>query len=132
MAKRGKSARNKGAQGEREFFALLNRFLPERLRLKRDLAQSREGGADGSTAQCVIEVKRQESLRLNDWMAQARLAAESDGSATYPVVAYRQNGQPWRCLVEMTPVQLAAFMRYSQNIGDTVASIERGISDLSA
>jgi len=102
--------------------------LPERLRLSRELAQSREGGSDGSAAQCQIEVKRQEVLRLNDWLKQARLSA--NGSGEYPVVAYRQNNEPWRCVVEMTPVQLAAFMRYTQNIGDTVASIERSISDL--
>lgn len=128
MAGRGKSARNKGAAAEREFFALLNKFLPERLRLKRELAQSRDGGADGSSAQCMIEVKRQESIRLNAWLKQARLAAE--GSGHYPVVAYRQNRDEWRCVVEMTPLQLAAFMRYSQNIGDTIASIERAMDNL--
>lgn len=78
----------------------------------------------------MIEVKRQEQVRLNQWMAQARQAQQNDGSAQYPVVAYRQNHGQWRCVVEMSPVQLAAFMRYSQNIGDTVASIERGISKL--
>jgi hypothetical protein len=80
----------------------------------------------------VIEVKRQESLRLNDWLKQARLAAQgsAQGSTPYAVVAYRQNNQPWRCVVEMTPVQLAAFMRYTQNIGDTVNNIERSIGDL--
>lgn len=131
MAKRGKSARNKGAAAEREFFALLNKFLPERLRIQRELGQSRDGGADGSAGNVVIEVKRQEVLRLNDWLKQARLAGSAaQGSAPYAVVAYRQNGEPWRCVVEMSPVQLAAFMRYSHNIGDTVASIERSVGDL--
>lgn len=136
MAKRGKSARNKGAAAEREFFALLNRFLPERLRIQRDLAQSRDGGADGSAGNVVIEVKRQEVLRLNDWLKQARLAGSAaqgsaaQGSAPYAVVAYRQNGEPWRCLVEMTPIQLAAFMRYSHNIGDTVRAITDSAANL--
>jgi hypothetical protein len=121
---------------EREFFAVLNRFLPERLRLKRDLAQARDGGADGSVGGVVIEVKRQEVLRLSDWLAQAQQAQAQQSQPCYPVVAFRQNRQDWRCIVEMTPVELAAFMRYTQNIGDTVASIqfnelaERGIAKL--
>lgn len=136
MAKRGKSARNKGAAAEREFFALLNRFLPERLRIQRELGQSRDGGCDGISAGVAIEVKRQETLCLPKWLKQAREAAASVTSASVgsapvtPVVVYRRNGEPWRCLVEMTPVQLAAFMRYSHNIGDTVASIERSVGDL--
>jgi hypothetical protein len=105
--------------------------LPERLRIERQLGQSRDGGADGSAANVVIEVKRQERLRLGDWLKQARLAGSAtNGSAPYAVVAYRQSGEPWRCLVEMSPVQLAAFMRYSQNIGDTVDNIKRSVGDL--
>lgn len=113
--------RAKGQRGEREFFALLNNFLPERLRIERDLSQTRDGGADGKSAGVVIEVKRQESLRLGPWLAQVREAA---GSAQVPVLAYRQSNQPWRCLVEMTPVQLAAYMRYRNNLKDTEAYLE--------
>lgn len=126
MATRGKSARNKGAAAEREAFALLNRFLPERLRIQRKLGQARDGGDDGSSAGVSIEVKRQESIRLNQWLQQARESAGDD----YPVVMYRKNNDKWRCVVEMTPAQLAAFMRYSRNIDDTVNSIERSIGKL--
>ena len=124
--KSGKGRRNKGARGEREFFALLNKHLPERLRLSRELAQSRDGGLDGSVAQVAIEVKRQERLRLNDWLKQARLG--SNGSL--PVVAYRQSREPWRCLVELTPVQLAALIRYSEEIGGMTAAIEQAAASI--
>lgn len=133
--------REKGARGEREFFAVLNRFLPERLRLERELGQSRDGGTDGKSARVAIEVKRQENLRLNDWLKQARQAAEnlenSENSGSLenrkglvPVVAYRQNGEPWRCLVELTPLQLAVFMRYQANLDETAATIAAAHRDL--
>ena len=130
MAARGKSARNKGAAGEREFFAILNRFLPERLRVQRDLSQTRDGGADAVVGGVVIEVKRQESIRLNSWLKQARKAAETWGTHHVPVVAYRKNHGHWRCVVEMTPQELAAYMRYKKNIDDTIASIDRAVADL--
>jgi hypothetical protein len=77
-------------------------------------------------AQVAIEVKRQERLRLNDWLKQARLGA----NGSLPVVAYRQNGEPWRCLVELTPVQLAALIRYSEEIGGMTAAIEQAAASL--
>ena len=104
MARRGKSARSKGLAAEREFFSLLNTHLPPELWLERDLAQPRDGGLDGSIGSFNIEVKRQERLALPQWLAQAR------AQPGIPVVCYRQNRQPWRCLVELTPRQLAAVM----------------------
>lgn len=124
--KSGRGRRNKGAAAEREFFALLNKHLPERLRLSRELAQSRDGGLDGSTARVAIEVKRQERLRLNDWLKQARLGSDD----RLPVVAYRQSREPWRCLVELTPVQLAALIRYSEEIGGMTAAIEQAAASI--
>jgi hypothetical protein len=126
MAGRGRSARNKGAAAEREFFALLNKFLPERLRIQRKLGQARDGGDDGDAAGVSIEVKRQERLMLAKWLEQAKDSAGDN----YPAVVFRQNNKQWRCIVEMTPLELAAFMRYTNNIGDTVKSIERSISEL--
>src|SRR5210317_1924229 len=123
MAGRGRSARNKGAAAEREAFAVLNKYLPERLQIKRKLGQARDGGDDGFAAGVSIEVKRQESLRLNQWLQQAR---ESAGD-NYPVVMYRQNRSQWKCLVEMTPTQLAAFMRYTRNIEDTILNLQRNV-----
>ena len=114
-----KGRREKGARGEREFFALLNRYLPERMRIKRELGQTREGGLDGVSASVGIEVKRQEKLNLPAWLKQAR-----EGAGTkVPVVAFRQNGGQWNCLVDLTPIQLASFMRWRSHMEDTEAKI---------
>jgi hypothetical protein len=95
--------------------------LPERLRLNRELAQSRDGGCDGSAAGLAIEVKRQERLNIGTWLKQARGSAQN---GSIPVVAYRQNHGDWKCVVEMTPLQLACYMRYRKNLDDTEATIE--------
>jgi hypothetical protein len=100
--------------------------LPERLRLNRELAQSRDGGCDGSGSGLAIEVKRQENLRLGSWLKQARGSAQG----SIPVVAYRQNRGSWKCVVEMTPLQLACYMRYRKNIEDTEATIAAAVRDL--
>lgn len=106
---KGAGARRKGAQGEREFFAILNKFLPERLHMKRDLAQTRDSGCDGSNPHVAIEVKRQESLNLPAWLRQAREAATGDQR---PVVAYRQNGGNWQILVDMDLPAFAAYLEW--------------------
>ena len=130
MAGRGKSARDKGAAAEREFFAILNLFLPENLRLKRELGQARDGGADGKSAGVLIEVKRQENLRLYSWLEQARKSAENSAENPYPVVAFRRNRGTWRCIVEMEPPELAAFMRCTQEIDDMAADTVERIRDM--
>jgi len=116
-----KGRREKGARGEREFFAVLNKYLPEKLRIQRELGQTRDGGLDGNSASVSIEVKRQERLNLPKWLSQAREGAEE----RVPVVAYRQNNDCWHCLVDMNPIQLAAYMRWRKNLEDTKASIVR-------
>jgi hypothetical protein len=96
--------------------------LPERLRFKRNLSQTRDGGADGSGPDFVsIEVKRQERLSIGAWLKQAR--AQCVNGST-PVVAYRQNNDSWHILVELEPAQFAAFLRYYHNIGDTARTIK--------
>ena len=102
-----KGRREKGARGEREFFALLNKYLPESMRMQRELSQTRDAGLDGISASVGIEVKRQETLSIPKWLRQAREGAKDK----VPVVAYRQSGDEWHCLVDLTPMQLAAFMR---------------------
>lgn len=114
-----KGRREKGARGEREFFGVLNKYLPERLRIQREIGQSRDGGLDGNSASVGIEVKRQERLNLPKWLKQAR-----DGAGgKIPVVAYRQNGGQWNCLVDLNPMQLASFMRWRTHMADTEAKI---------
>ena len=112
----GKGRRRKGQVGEREFFAILNNILPERLHFKRRLGQERDGGLDGGSAHFAIEVKRQERLRLKPWLDQL-IGSLQKGQI--PVLAFRRSNEEWRCLVEMDVVQLAAYMRYRQNLADT-------------
>ena len=105
--KSARGRREKGARGEREFFGVLNKYLPENMRMQRELSQTRDKGLDGISASVGIEVKRQETLSIPKWLRQAREGA----GGLVPVVAYRQNSGGWHCLVDLTPMQLAAFMR---------------------
>lgn len=112
----GKGRRRKGQVGEREFFSLLNKYLPARLHMARQLGQERDSGGDGDCEFASIEVKRQETLRILDWLKQARKSARPE---QVPVVAYRQNGQDWSVLVDMDPVQFAVWLRYRRNLMET-------------
>lgn len=93
----GKRSRNKGASGEREFLALLGDELGEEL--KRNLSQTREGGADCTEVKgYAIEIKRQESLSRPKWWAQAVEQAERLG--VEPMLAYRRNREAWKVWVK--------------------------------
>ena len=92
----GKSSRNKGAAGEREFASLLTDALG--FVVKRKLGQARDGGDDVQVGKYRIEVKRREALRLDEWCKQIEQAT---GPGQVPVVAYRRNGQPWRVVVPL-------------------------------
>ena len=67
----GKMQRNKGAQAERELFALLTDGLG--LNITRNLVQTRAGGADTIDIPGVaLEVKRHEVLQIGSWWEQTR------------------------------------------------------------
>ena len=103
----GKKSRNKGANAEREFIALLQPFVDSILgektfELKRNLFQTREGGADiaGMPEQFdffSLEIKRQERLSLPAWLRQTREQAQS---YQWAILAYRQNRCPWYIIME--------------------------------
>lgn len=98
-------AKAKGASGERELAALLTAWAAEigmEVQLKRNLEQVRGGGHDlvGLEAYgLATEVKRVESKAINTWWAQAVRQAKQAGGIT-PVLAWRQNRQPWRFRVQ--------------------------------
>lgn len=90
----GAARRQKGAEAEREFLKALG--VPERL--NRNLEQTRGGGADCVQLPGVaLEIKRQEQLRLAQWWEQAQEQATALNAI--PVLAYRQNRQPWAIVV---------------------------------
>ena len=99
---KGKGARNKGAQGEREFLKLITNLLADRgvtVELRRNYDQTAIGGADCLRLPGVaIEVKRQEALALPSWWRQAIDQAQRCEEAI-PVLAYRRNKEPWTILI---------------------------------
>lgn len=94
----GRTSRNKGAAAEREFCALLSEHLGEVV--KRKLGQARDSGDDVQVQHFRFEVKRRETLSLPAWCRQVELACKGDPRAV-PIVAYRQNGQPWRVVLRL-------------------------------
>lgn len=101
----GKSSRDKGARGEREFSDLLSNELGQVV--KRKLGQARDGGDDIEVGRYRIEVKRREKLAIEAWCKQveatcttaAEIGEDGQVKPQVPVVVFRRNGQPWRAVV---------------------------------
>lgn len=101
----GKMARDKGQRGEKELCKLLQPHVDkvyaehglESPSLERNLSQTRDGGFDIAGLDWIaLEVKRVESLNINQWWDQT--VAQAQGGRT-PVLAYRQNHKPWRVVM---------------------------------
>jgi hypothetical protein len=93
----GRSQRDKGKRGEKELAAILSDWLG--VKINRNLGQERDSGSDVTTGRVRWEVKRVEALRIMDWCKQVE-AASSAGDI--PIVAFRQDGQEWRCVIRLT------------------------------
>ena len=99
------NSRDKGIRGELEFAKWLHKNLNLDKVPDRDLEQARKGGADILEVKpFVFEVKRQEKLLLNLWWQQVEKSVATKNSI--PVVAYRQNYQPWRFLISAKMIGL--------------------------
>lgn len=86
-------ARQKGQEGEREVIKLLAECCGEDITLKRNLMQSMEGGYDiVGLDWLALEVKRQETLDIENWWKQTLRQA---GDNRIPVLLYRQNRKQW-------------------------------------
>ena len=92
----GRMSRNKGAAAERELAQILSDELG--FVVKRKLGQARDSGDDIQVGKFRIEAKRRETLALPAWCRQIEAHCESH---EVPVVAYRQNGQPWRIVMKL-------------------------------
>lgn len=92
----GAMSRNKGAAAEREVLRLLGDQLG--MELKRNITQTREGGADCLMVKgWAIEIKRQESLSRPKWWKQACRQAWDVGAE--PLLLYRRNREQWQAFI---------------------------------
>lgn len=95
----GSRERRRGAQAERELAAILADSLG--VTVKRKLGQARDSGDDIQIGRLRIEVKRCERLAIPAWTRQVEAAA---GAGDVPIVAYRQDGEPWRVVLRLDDV----------------------------
>lgn len=98
----GKAERRKGAEGERQFVAMLSQHDPAASRLQRKLTSARDGGDDLRYLGLSVEVKRHRRLALTSWYRQV-LAQDSD------VLAFRLDRGPWEILVRMDFEEFAQY-----------------------
>jgi Holliday junction resolvase len=91
------NSRRKGAGGEREVCEILNAELG--WAVKRNLAQTRDGGFDIEIAQFRIEVKRRKKLMVHEFMEQAEKSA---GENHLPVVLMRADGEEWLLMMKLS------------------------------
>jgi Holliday junction resolvase len=89
------TSRNKGAAAEREVALLLHQALQDVIeKPTRNLEQTRGGGHDlNGLPGVALEVKRVEKLALAKWWRQT--VEQASRVNAVPVLAYRQNRQPW-------------------------------------
>lgn len=102
---------NKGKEGEREVCRLLNGVIQdiagnfdletqEQLAgvVQRNQNQSAVGGGDINLFGLSIEVKRQETLSVEQWWRQATASAARNQDK--PVLIYRQNRKAWHVVMD--------------------------------
>src|SRR5690349_15692057 len=104
------NVRQKGAEGERQVYKMLNSIIVEvmtslaypaeeiekaKTMVQRNQNQSAVGGNDlSNTFGMSFEIKRQEQLAIPEWWRQTCKAAEKNNEL--PVLMFRQNNRPWR------------------------------------
>lgn len=90
-------ARNKGHDAEREVIKILTEACGKQVELHRNLLQTRQGGYDIVGLEWLaIEVKRQETLDVENWWKQTLKQA---GVNQVPVLIYRQNRKAWNIVM---------------------------------
>lgn len=135
-------AQNKGKQGERdvanmlrhEIYLLMHRhqYGPDTMValnnvVQRNQNQSAEGGGDITLFGLCIEVKRCETLAVEQWWRQAEASAARNGDV--PVLIYRQNNKAWH-VVMMGEVPLDAMSRYRCRMTMSVEDFKQWFSAL--
>lgn len=89
----GKSSRDKGARGEREFRDLLRRFGYQ----SRRYARSERATADVAhdVGGIHFEVKRRNAFDPVAWVRQSRRDSELEGREELPVAVWKRNNGEW-------------------------------------
>lgn len=101
----GKAQRDKGKRGEVEFSGRVQELLG--IECSRRLGQERDGGSDVHVAElCAVQVKRAESVRLHEWLAQA---VDECPDNMLAALAWRRNGGEW--IVAMPLTDWASLVR---------------------
>lgn len=106
------NSRTKGQAGEREVVHLLNSIIEQVLAsmpwdeavataarscIQRNQNQSAVGGSDlNGVFGMAVEIKRQENIQVDTWWAQT--IAQAKRNNEHPVLLYRKNHHPWRCV----------------------------------
>lgn len=118
------AAKQKGSAAEREAASIINSVLGTDV--KRNLEQSR----GISTADIIVpfkgkiyfvEVKRRETLSRIAWFKQAESHAVGVPNGV-PVVAYKQNRQPWMCYWRSSKGRMEAILLDDWLAGLTMAT----------
>jgi hypothetical protein len=109
----GLMSKRKGRLGEQEVCALLRQLLGDVAAFERNSMQAHniEGMSQKdvlTNLPAAIEVKRTEAKLYRQWLEQARSQAQNE---ELPVLFHRSNGEPWRVLMELSPVEFAHIMR---------------------
>lgn len=119
----GRRSRVKGAAGEREFFELSNKLVEDidwpfrdksgKIFMRHPSPRAGHGQQDNhdpfGTLPLSIEVKRVERLSIPQWIEQAERQARPE---QVPIVAYRQNGEPWRVLAVMDSAEWNKYLHW--------------------
>ena len=111
----------KGKAGEVQFEKWIEANLSEKV--ERNYNQS-EGGCDLISSRFYFEVKRRETLSLEDWWCQVKQAEKIYNSNDLrfekpknlmPVVAFKQNRKKWEFLIPATLIGNArGFLRLNE------------------
>lgn len=90
-----RSQRDKGASAEREVAKILNDYGID---ARRGQVFNHEPDIVTDT-HLHIEVKRQETLKINDWWKQS---VSASGEDEIPTVVFRRNREPWKIMLSLT------------------------------
>ncbi|MCH9735854.1 MAG: hypothetical protein K0U78_15100 [Actinomycetia bacterium] len=108
-------SQKKGKRGEDEFCKwILENF---NIKVRREHWQADGHSADIRIKDFLFEVKRRESLSLDNWWYQVAIAKKYDDKDIIPVVAFRQNRKKWEFLLPAKLIGLdTGYIRLSEKV----------------